>query len=147
MSTQATEESFAALAPWLAAPAVRSGISYENGMRRCLGRAELYDRIARRFLETRADEPRKLQAALDGGDRELMRRLSHDMASTAGTLGADGLSATAQALQAAVDGDAAHDALAPLVDLFTREFAVVLNGLASYARGEVDLKAFVPRKS
>ena len=61
----------------------------------------LPDRIARRFLATRVDEACKLQAALDSGELELLRNLSHDLASTAGTLGADGLSSTALALQAA----------------------------------------------
>lgn len=141
------EESFLDLAPWVAMPGLRSGLSFETGMRRCLGRTELYDRIARRFLAARVDEARKLQAALDAGDRDTLRQLAHDLTSTAGTLGADALSATALALQMALEAGAPHDALTPLVHLFSREHAVVLTGLAAYARGEVDLQVFATRKS
>ncbi|RZJ08196.1 MAG: Hpt domain-containing protein [Rubrivivax sp.] len=157
MNAHASDELFAGLARWLEAPqtlsagavraAPRSGISFEVGLRRCLGRAELYDRIARRFLETRAAEAHGLQAAFDAGDHETLRRLSHDITSTAGTLGAEGLSATAQALQFAVDAGAGAQDLAPLVHLFVREHAVVLTALAQYARGEVDLQAFAPPAS
>jgi len=147
-------EGFSALARWLgAAPGsvqaadIQSGVSFETGLRRCLGRLDLYDRIARRFLQTRVDEARTLQAALDRGDLEAVRRLAHDTASTAGTLGAEGLSATAQALQAAVDDSADADSLAQLAHLFSFEHAVVLTRLTSYARGDVDLKAIAKRKS
>lgn len=150
MNAPAPNDLFLALAPWLGAagagPALRSGVVFETGLRRCLGKRALYDRIARRFLDTRAGEARTLQAALDRGDLDAMRCLSHDIASTAGTLGADGLSATALALQAAVDAGADAAALVPLVDLFSREHAVVLNALASYARGDVDLPVIATRK-
>ncbi|WP_457418005.1 Hpt domain-containing protein [Roseateles sp. P5_E7] len=124
-----------------------SGVSFETGLRRCLGRLALYDRIARRFLETRAGDARKLQAAVDLGDLDSVRKLSHDIASTAGTLGADGLSATALALQAAADAGAHAASLARLAQRFTAQHAEVLAALAAYARGDVDLKAIAPRKS
>lgn len=140
---------FAVLARWLGGSAgveARSGICFETGLRRCLWRVDLYDRIARRFLDTRAAEARTLQAALARNELDAVRKLSHDTASTAGTLGAGGLSAAALALQAAVDGGADADALAQLAQLFSSEHAVVLDRLASYARGDVDLQAFAPGK-
>jgi len=124
-----------------------AAVSFETGLRRCLGRVALYDRIARRFLETRVDEARKLQAAVDRGDLAAVRRLAHDIASTAGTLGADGLSATALALQAAADEGADAASLVQLAQRFSSQHAGVLNALAAYARGDVDLKAIASRKS
>lgn len=146
MNAPRPNKPFALLEPWLATAAVQSGISFESGMRRCLWRVTLYDRIARRFMDLRKDAPQHLQAALDAGDREVLHRLSHDLASTAGSLGADALSATARALQIAIDEGAAPDHLGALVQLFSREHAVVLYALAAYVRGEVDLQAVAARK-
>ena len=126
---------------------MNDGVSFENGLRRCLGRVALYDRIARRFLQTRADDAHKLQAAVDRVDLDTVRKLAHDIASTAGTLGADGLSATALAIQVAADEGADVTVLAHLAQQFSSQHAVVLNALASYARGDVDLKAIAQRKS
>jgi CheY-like chemotaxis protein len=78
------------------------------GLQRCLGRRELYEKISRRYLETRADLAGELRRAWDAGDREEAERLAHSLISTAGTLGASALSELARALQAAAHaGDAA----------------------------------------
>ncbi|MFK4707633.1 CheY-like chemotaxis protein [Roseateles asaccharophilus] len=37
---------------------------FEDGLRRCLGRTDLYDRIARRFLDTRPGDAQRARAAL-----------------------------------------------------------------------------------
>jgi CheY-like chemotaxis protein len=82
--------------------------SSELGLRRCLGRRELYAKIALRYLETRADLAGELQRAWDAGERLEAERLAHSLISTAGTLGATALSELARALQAASQaGDAA----------------------------------------
>lgn len=124
-------------------PDTDQSVSFEDGLRRCLGRIELYDRIARRFLDTRAGDAASARSALAAGELAPLRKLSHDLTSTAGTLGAEALSAAAQALQAAVDDGTGAAGLAPLVEALAAEHALAVRALQSYVRGEVDLVAIV----
>lgn len=121
-------------------------VSFEEGLRRCLGRVELYDRIARRFLDTRVGDADRARAALGRGELEVLRKVSHDLTSTAGTLGASRLSAAAQALQEGVDEGTDSASLSRLLDAFALEHRCVVGVLESYARGEVDLRAIAQRK-
>jgi HPt (histidine-containing phosphotransfer) domain-containing protein len=121
-------------------------VSFGEGLRRCLGRIELYDRIARRFLDTRADDADRAKLALGAGQLEVLRKVSHDLTSTAGTLGAGRLSAAAQALQQGVDEGVDSAGLTLLLEAFALEHRDVVGALESYARGEVDLRALAERK-
>ncbi|MBC7994158.1 MAG: response regulator, partial [Rhizobacter sp.] len=101
---------FAVMARWLPAkaPAGRpegDAISFELGLKGCLGRTELYDRILRRFVEARADDAAQVQACLASNDGEQIAAIAHTMVSNAGTIGALALSDAARQLQQAVDAD------------------------------------------
>jgi PAS domain S-box-containing protein len=108
---------FATLARWLpagagpaaAVPALEGtarGLSIELGLRRCMGRRDLYERIARRSVDSGARLPEEIAAALAAGDRRGAARMAHSLISSAGTLGASALSDLARALQDAIEGDA-----------------------------------------
>jgi signal transduction histidine kinase/HPt (histidine-containing phosphotransfer) domain-containing protein/ActR/RegA family two-component response regulator/HAMP domain-containing protein len=108
---------FATLARWLPAggPSAAAaagmdeaapGLSIEIGLRRCMGRRDLYERIARRSVESGARLPEEIAAALAAGDRRGAARMAHSLISSAGTLGAGRLSDLARALQDAIEGDA-----------------------------------------
>jgi two-component system sensor histidine kinase/response regulator len=105
-------ELFAVLERWIA-PAAAAGValapalSIDAGLARCLGRVDLHERILRRYLETRADEPARIRQALDARDLERARGLAHGLISTAGTMGADALSELARTLEQAIDERAA----------------------------------------
>lgn len=104
----------ATLSRWLgeagqpaAAPAGAS-FSPALALERCLGRRALLEKIARRYLDTRAGLPEELARLWLAGDREGAARAAHSLVSTAASLGAAPLSEIARSLQAAAEaGDAA----------------------------------------
>lgn len=71
------------------------------GLQRCMGRRELYERIARRFLETRLGVCDEMAAAWEQGRVDDATRIAHSLISSAGTVGASALSELARTLQAA----------------------------------------------
>lgn len=111
-----------------------SSVSFEDGLRRCLGRTDLYDRIARRFLDTRLGDAQRARAALASGERALLRKLTHDLTSTAGTLGALRLSEAAHAVQSGVDDGLDTIDLAALLDVLSIEHESVVAALQAYTR-------------
>ena len=88
-----------------AASVARSGdaISFELGLQRCLGKSDLYEKIARRFLETQSRFPQDLAAASSGPDPRRPVLLAHTLISTAALLGADAMSQLARELQHALE--------------------------------------------
>ena len=134
---------FAVIARWLddvaatpAAPAIaidpHAAVSFELGLSRCLGRRDLYLRVARRFIDTRANDADKLRGALAGGDDATLAHLAHTTVSTAGTIGAVRLSEVAAQLQEAVRAPHARDVRAALVDAFAHAHAGVMAELAAF---------------
>jgi len=101
-----------------AAPDAAAGapVSFALGLERCLGRHDLYVRVAQRFLEQGAQSVQGIGEALAQGDRKTAARLAHSMISTAGTLGALPLVEHARALYAAL-AEGEGDEAAPLVAL------------------------------
>jgi PAS domain S-box-containing protein len=130
-------ELFAVLARWLpepaGAPAAADAVDFELGLERCLGRQALYERILRRFGDTRVDDGEGLRRLLGGGDPGAARELAHTLISTAGTIGAEALSASARALQIAIDeGD--RDAWPELAARLQQQHAAVLAAVGDWLR-------------
>ncbi|HKX42791.1 MAG TPA: response regulator [Burkholderiaceae bacterium] len=124
-----------AVAESVAAPASEPAVSFELGLQRCLGRRELYHEVIRRFLETAADEPAKLQAAVTDAELPRAAELAHAMISTAGTLGAVPLSATAREIEVCIaEGEVQR--LAQLVQAFERAHRDVFAELRHYLARE-----------
>jgi two-component system sensor histidine kinase/response regulator len=128
-------ELFAVLAKWMpdvAAPrAPASGISFELGLKHCMGRTDLYARVLQRFLDTHSDDSRRLREAVDAGDLKRAAMMAHTQISTAGSVGAQGLSETARRLEEAFTaGDGSR--LPDLVDAFARQLATVLDDMHRY---------------
>jgi two-component system sensor histidine kinase/response regulator len=106
-------------------------VSFALGLHRCVGRVDLYERILDRFLNSRLSEPADIRHALDRADLKQAARIAHSSISTAGTIGANGLSDCARELQLAIDaGDA--DRWPELVDTFARQHAVVASDIRRY---------------
>ncbi|MBI5255567.1 MAG: response regulator [Burkholderiales bacterium] len=114
-----------------AGAAVASGVSFALGLDRCLGRADLYRRILRRFLDGRGDPVQQIHHALATGDEALAARIAHTLVSTAGTIGAMGLSEQARALQDAID-DRQHHRLPTLVDGLAHEYRRVSDAVRAH---------------
>lgn len=123
----------AAPAPQRAAPeaAARSGVLFQLGLERCLGRRELYEKIVRRYLSDRADLPGRIHDAVDAGRLDQAAVLAHNLISTAGMLGAMRLSDQARELQQALDAGQ-PDRCAPLIAALALEHQAVCTALAAF---------------
>ena len=95
----------AAAPPVPAAVAAEAGpvVDVELGLRRCLGRPELYQKILRRYLKQRAATGNEIRAALETGEIEAGARAAHTLISTASMLGAPALADLARELHDAID--------------------------------------------
>ncbi|HRE15824.1 MAG TPA: ATP-binding protein, partial [Rhodocyclaceae bacterium] len=105
-----------------------AGISTALGIKHSFGRTEIYEKMLCMFLETRGGSVGELQAMLAAGEWEEAARLAHSIKASAGTIGAETLSAAAFALEQscdAQDGEASERALA----IFDGELQQVLEGL------------------
>ncbi len=78
-------------------------VDFELGLRRCLGRPELFHKILARYLRQREAAGNEIRNALDAGELELGARTAHTLVSTASMLGAPALAALARELHDAVD--------------------------------------------
>ena len=106
-------------------------VSFELGLSRCLGRHDLYLRVARRFLETRRNDADRLRAAHASGDDTTIAHLAHTMVSTAGTIGAARLSGIADQVQQIVRRDSTADRAA-LIEAFALAHARVVDELDGF---------------
>jgi len=110
------------------------GVSIELGLRRCLGKPDLYAKIVRRYL-AQGDEACRIRTALEAGDADRASNGAHSLVSTAGTIGATALSETARALQLAID--AGETARVPaLLDVLEQEAAIVDEALREWLAGK-----------
>ncbi|MCD2340142.1 response regulator [Ideonella azotifigens] len=106
-------------------------VSFALGLQRCLSQRDLYRKVVQRFVSVHAEQPAQLAAALA---REAWREaaaLAHDLISTAGTIGAEGLSQTARALEQALNaGEATR--WAALQATLALQHARVMQALTRY---------------
>lgn len=105
-----------------------AGISAALGLKHSFGRAEIYEKMLHMFLQTRAATSDEMQALLAAGDIEGAARLAHSLKSSAGTIGAEALSAAAAALEEALDAGGQASFALQLAE-FNAELAQVLAGL------------------
>jgi CheY-like chemotaxis protein len=78
-------------------------VDFELGLRRCLGRPELYQKILGRYLKQRAATGNEIRTALESGEPEIGARAAHTLISTASMLGAAALAELARELHDAID--------------------------------------------
>ncbi len=124
------DQLFAVVAKWLPSLAPPGeAVSFERGLKNCMGRQAFYDKILRQFFDARRDDVAQLRSALAAGDTATIATLAHGLVANAGTIGALALSDAARRLQVAADAD--ERALWPaLADEFARRHAEVLAALS-----------------
>jgi two-component system sensor histidine kinase/response regulator len=109
--------------PDLAAIALVRGLDVVTGLRLAMGRPPLYRALLRRFVDTQADAPERLLAALEADDRVAAERIAHTLKGAAAQIGADLLRRDAEALETAIargrDDAACRALLSPVVDRLT----------------------------
>ncbi|WP_445941118.1 response regulator [Pseudomonas sp.] len=86
------------------------GVDIDSGLRRVLGKRELYQRLLSKFVASQGDFPAQLRAALAANQQESAERLAHSLKGLAGNLGATDIAAQAAALESAIK-DARNDEL------------------------------------
>jgi two-component system sensor histidine kinase/response regulator len=86
------------------------GVDLANGLRRVLGKPELYRRLLDKFAASQADCATRLRQALAAGEQESAEREAHSLKGLAGNLGALDLATQAAAIESAIK-DARHDEL------------------------------------
>jgi len=111
--------------------AARSGVLIQLGLDRCLGRRELYDKIAARFVKDKSGLPAEMSSLLAAGHVEQAATLAHNLISTAGTLGALALSNLARRLQEEFDARRAEH-YPPLLQELSAEHPHVIATLIAH---------------
>ena len=115
------------------------GVDFDVGLRRCMGKAELYQRIVTRFLTSRHEDVRDIRAALNSGKPQVAADIAHQLISSAGTIGAESLSHTARTLQTAISQESLP-ALLELVASLEEQLQEVLSELQAYLADVRDAK-------
>jgi CheY-like chemotaxis protein len=123
-----------AQAPELALPAQPEvglprvpGVDTSQGLRRVLGKKQLYLNMMRKFVSNQSSTVAELRVALAAGDRATAERLVHSTRGVSGNIGANALQVVAEKLEKLIGQGASEEQLvAPL-----EEFAQVLQELLS----------------
>ena len=120
-----------ALASQIDVAPAHEAVRFDLALERCMGRVDLLEKIASRFLTMRRSEPQDIRQAWSRGDLEAASHLAHAAISTAGALGAETLADIARALQHTLD-EGAHGQLEVLIDRFESEHLAVAQALLAY---------------
>ena len=103
------------------------GLDSSQGLRRVLGKKQLYMNMLRKFVSNQANTVADLHQALDSGDRVTAERLVHSTRGVSGNIGATTLQGVAERLEKLIrDGS-------PLGSALT-EFGETLEGLLGHLR-------------
>lgn len=104
------------------------GVDLAAGLRRVLGKTELYQRLLGKFAASQADFASRLRALLARHELAAAEREIHSLKGLAGNLGAGDLAAQAAALETALK-DARHAELADLLAELERSLAALLQAI------------------
>ncbi len=108
--------------PALAWPSAVAGLAQvadidaAGGLRRTMGREDLYGRLLRRFVDAYAAGLAPVHAALDAGDLATAERLAHTLKGVSANIGATRVPALAAALEGALHDQAPFARLSPLME-------------------------------
>jgi two-component system sensor histidine kinase/response regulator len=108
-----------------------AGLSFDEGLRNCLGKAQVYERVLGRYHAEKDHVVADIRAAQDRGDLKEAARLAHSLISTAGILGAKAMSDTARRLENAFEA-ADLAAARPLLDELDRQNESASRAAADY---------------
>ncbi|MBS2034550.1 response regulator, partial [bacterium] len=94
-----------------------SGLDSSQGLRRVLGKKQLYLNMLRKFLSNQSSTLAELDKALQAGDRASAERLVHTTRGVSGNIGASELQARAEVLEKRIASGASQEELRlPLAD-------------------------------
>jgi signal transduction histidine kinase/CheY-like chemotaxis protein/HPt (histidine-containing phosphotransfer) domain-containing protein len=117
-----------------ATTAQATGANLVEGLRRCLGRQDIFEKVIHRFLTAHTTLGREMQEALGRQDSTRVRFIAHSMSSTAAIIGAATLAQLARIIEDQVlagNGDA--EQLGTSIAAFSAELDIVSAQLREYA--------------
>ena len=120
--------------PAPAAPLQIEGLNTAAGLRRTLGKTDLYLNLLRKFEQGQQQVPAQIRSALDAGDMALAQRLAHTLKGVAGNIGAEALQAAAAALEHAIRAQHPRTELAGLLAAAETPLRALLQALAPVLR-------------
>ena len=97
-------------------PGAIDGLDAGLGLSHAAGKKALYRNLLQKFVELEQGAPGQVRAAVDAGDPVAAERVAHTLKSTAGSIGAMPLQATAAQLERALHDQESRDAIERLVD-------------------------------
>ena len=124
-------------------PQALPGVDLALGLRRALGRPALYADMLRRFAQGQGGLERDLEGALRDGDLLRAERMAHTLRSVAANIGAEPLSAQAQALEQALRAQEGPEPLRALRAELLRHLAPLLGALEAW-RDQADAAVPAP---
>ncbi len=105
------------------------GIDLQLGMKRSLGKTELYLRMLRKFLQGQKEAPQQIRTALRQGDWRQAELLMHTLKGLLGNIGATGFQETAEFLESAFRECRPGDELETRLEEFEKYFAALIENL------------------
>ncbi|HUL64983.1 MAG TPA: response regulator [Burkholderiaceae bacterium] len=107
------------------------GLDAARGLALMGGNSVLYLRQLRAFVRMRGRDAESARKKMESGDMQGLGQLAHLLAGSAGTIGAVGVHAAANALQEAVRQQATRETLGNAVDVLAAELTPLVDGLAT----------------
>ena len=131
----------------LALPII-NGLDVELGLRRVLGKRQLYLNMLRKFVANQANTVAEIKRALSAEDKATAERLAHSTKGVAGNIGATGLQKQAEVLEQAIREQAKTTEIARHLTGFTDALSRLLAELSqalpieniTKSSGSVDLQ-------
>ncbi|MEK1938971.1 MAG: response regulator [Pseudomonas sp.] len=105
------------------------GVDLASGLRRVLGKTELYQRLLLKFAASQNDFSAQLRLALNQGAHDAAERLAHSLKGLAGNLGAVDLQTQAALLETALKDDRADEELEPLISELSHSLDSLLHAI------------------
>jgi len=94
-----------------------TGLDVADGLRRVMGKRDVYTRLLRGFVSGQALVPEEIRGALAGSRRSDAERAAHTLKGLAGTIGAAGLSRQAAEVEGAIRRAASSEEVERLLDV------------------------------
>jgi signal transduction histidine kinase/DNA-binding NarL/FixJ family response regulator/HPt (histidine-containing phosphotransfer) domain-containing protein len=107
------------------------GLDAARGLALMGGNSVLYLRQLRAFVRVRGNDAESARKKMESGDLQGLGQLAHLLAGSAGTIGAIGVHAAANALQEAVRQKAPRETLDNAVEVLAGELTPLVEGLAA----------------
>jgi PAS domain S-box-containing protein len=116
------------------------GLNVGEGLRRMLGKRDLYEQLLRKFVQTQPATMERLRDAVAGKDRQQIELFAHTMKGVAGNIAATGLQRQAAELEGAARKGAPCEQMMAIFERMLGPFADLVENIdrALPAEGTVD---------